>query len=97
MGLLLLLICLALPATGSGELRAFVVAHSHMDVGWVYTVQVGRRAAAGVRGWQGRAGRLRCLSLLGLRRNVLRRPGGRLGTRSLSGAPGAGLERRVRL
>lgn len=28
-------------ADGSGALRAFVVAHSHMDVGWVYTVQVG--------------------------------------------------------
>lgn len=54
MGPLLLLICLALPATSRGELRAFVVAHSHMDVGWVYTVQVGRRAAAGVRGWRGR-------------------------------------------
>uniref|UniRef100_A0A803XXI6 Glycoside hydrolase family 38 N-terminal domain-containing protein n=1 Tax=Meleagris gallopavo TaxID=9103 RepID=A0A803XXI6_MELGA len=46
MGLLLLLICLAMPATSSGELRAFVVAHSHMDVGWVYTVQESMHAYA---------------------------------------------------
>lgn len=39
--LLLLLPLLALPPRAGGELRAFVVAHSHMDVGWVYTVQVG--------------------------------------------------------
>lgn len=25
----------------AGPIRAFVVPHSHMDVGWVYTVQVG--------------------------------------------------------
>lgn len=29
------------PATRpAGPIRAFVVPHSHMDVGWVYTVQV---------------------------------------------------------
>ncbi|XP_031444215.1 epididymis-specific alpha-mannosidase [Phasianus colchicus] len=46
MDLMLLFICLALPATSSGELRAFVVAHSHMDVGWVYTVQESMHAYA---------------------------------------------------
>lgn len=39
--LLFFFFSLLLPADGRGELRAFVVAHSHMDVGWVYTVQVG--------------------------------------------------------
>lgn len=47
--LLPLLPLLALLPRAGGELRAFVVAHSHMDVGWVYTVQVGG-GAAGV-GW----------------------------------------------
>ncbi|NWH78465.1 MA2B2 mannosidase, partial [Piaya cayana] len=33
-------------AGGRGDLRAFVVAHSHMDVGWVYTVQESMHAYA---------------------------------------------------
>jgi hypothetical protein len=33
----------------AGPIRAFVVPHSHMDVGWVYTVQVGGRDAPRVR------------------------------------------------
>ncbi|NXQ38872.1 MA2B2 mannosidase, partial [Catharus fuscescens] len=37
---------LALPPRAGGELRAFVVAHSHMDVGWVYTVQESMHAYA---------------------------------------------------
>lgn len=44
-GILLLLPLLALLPRAGGDLRAFVVAHSHMDVGWVYTVQVGGGAA----------------------------------------------------
>ncbi|KAF4791618.1 Epididymis-specific alpha-mannosidase [Turdus rufiventris] len=44
--LLLLLPLLALPPRAGGELRAFVVAHSHMDVGWVYTVQESMHAYA---------------------------------------------------
>ncbi|NWR47673.1 MA2B2 mannosidase, partial [Regulus satrapa] len=37
---------LALLPRAGGELRAFVVAHSHMDVGWVYTVQESMHAYA---------------------------------------------------
>ncbi|NXH00958.1 MA2B2 mannosidase, partial [Loxia leucoptera] len=37
---------LALLPRAAGELRAFVVAHSHMDVGWVYTVQESMHAYA---------------------------------------------------
>ncbi|XP_074948017.1 epididymis-specific alpha-mannosidase isoform X4 [Phalacrocorax aristotelis] len=44
--LLLLLLSLLSRADGRGELRAFVVAHSHMDVGWVYTVQESMHAYA---------------------------------------------------
>ncbi|XP_069650124.1 epididymis-specific alpha-mannosidase isoform X5 [Haliaeetus albicilla] len=44
--LLLLFFSLLPPADGRGELRAFVVAHSHMDVGWVYTVQESMHAYA---------------------------------------------------
>uniref|UniRef100_A0A8U7M2R2 Alpha-mannosidase n=1 Tax=Corvus moneduloides TaxID=1196302 RepID=A0A8U7M2R2_CORMO len=43
---LLLLLALLPRAGGRGELRAFVVAHSHMDVGWVYTVQESMHAYA---------------------------------------------------
>ncbi|XP_025977760.1 epididymis-specific alpha-mannosidase isoform X4 [Dromaius novaehollandiae] len=43
---LLLLLGLAPRAGGRGPLRAFVVAHSHMDVGWVYTVQESMHAYA---------------------------------------------------
>ncbi|XP_064305166.1 epididymis-specific alpha-mannosidase isoform X4 [Phalacrocorax carbo] len=43
---LLLLLSLLSRADGRGELRAFVVAHSHMDVGWVYTVQESMHAYA---------------------------------------------------
>lgn len=43
LGQLLLLTPLA--AHSAGPIQAFVVPHSHMDVGWVYTVQVsGRRS-----------------------------------------------------
>ncbi|XP_053921874.1 epididymis-specific alpha-mannosidase isoform X2 [Cuculus canorus] len=42
---LLSLLSSLLPGS-SGELRAFVVAHSHMDVGWVYTVQESMHAYA---------------------------------------------------
>ncbi|XP_039921041.1 epididymis-specific alpha-mannosidase [Hirundo rustica] len=44
--LLPLLPLLALLPRAGGELRAFVVAHSHMDVGWVYTVQESMHAYA---------------------------------------------------
>ncbi|KAM9661040.1 epididymis-specific alpha-mannosidase isoform 5-T5 [Morphnus guianensis] len=44
--LLLRFFSLLPPAGGRGELRAFVVAHSHMDVGWVYTVQESMHAYA---------------------------------------------------
>ncbi|XP_030095069.2 epididymis-specific alpha-mannosidase [Serinus canaria] len=44
--LLPLLPLLALLPRAAGELRAFVVAHSHMDVGWVYTVQESMHAYA---------------------------------------------------
>ncbi|XP_015480836.1 epididymis-specific alpha-mannosidase [Parus major] len=44
--LLLLLPLLALLPRAGGDLRAFVVAHSHMDVGWVYTVQESMHAYA---------------------------------------------------
>ncbi|XP_071600090.1 epididymis-specific alpha-mannosidase isoform X2 [Heliangelus exortis] len=46
--LVLLLVLGSLPPAtwGSGELRAFVVPHSHMDVGWVYTVQESMKAYA---------------------------------------------------
>ncbi|XP_039584861.1 epididymis-specific alpha-mannosidase [Passer montanus] len=44
--LLPLLPLLALMPRAGGELRAFVVAHSHMDVGWVYTVQESMHAYA---------------------------------------------------
>ncbi|NWZ42383.1 MA2B2 mannosidase, partial [Brachypodius atriceps] len=37
---------LALLPRAGGDLRAFVVAHSHMDVGWVYTVQESMHAYA---------------------------------------------------
>uniref|UniRef100_A0A8C5TBD1 Epididymis-specific alpha-mannosidase n=1 Tax=Malurus cyaneus samueli TaxID=2593467 RepID=A0A8C5TBD1_9PASS len=43
---LLPLLALLPPAGGRGDLRAFVVAHSHMDVGWVYTVQESMHAYA---------------------------------------------------
>lgn len=35
-----LLLLWPLAARPAGPIRAFVVPHSHMDVGWVYTVQV---------------------------------------------------------
>ncbi|XP_036238373.1 LOW QUALITY PROTEIN: epididymis-specific alpha-mannosidase [Molothrus ater] len=44
--LLPLLPLLALLPRAAGDLRAFVVAHSHMDVGWVYTVQESMHAYA---------------------------------------------------
>ncbi|KYO45727.1 epididymis-specific alpha-mannosidase [Alligator mississippiensis] len=44
--LLLALLSLALRAACLPELKAFVVAHSHMDVGWVYTVQESMHAYA---------------------------------------------------
>ncbi|XP_063257656.1 epididymis-specific alpha-mannosidase isoform X2 [Prinia subflava] len=44
--ILLLLPLLALLPRAGAELRAFVVAHSHMDVGWVYTVQESMHAYA---------------------------------------------------
>ncbi|KAJ7427304.1 epididymis-specific alpha-mannosidase [Willisornis vidua] len=44
--LLLPLLILALLPRAGGDLRAFVVAHSHMDVGWVYTVQESMHAYA---------------------------------------------------
>ncbi|XP_039241766.1 epididymis-specific alpha-mannosidase isoform X2 [Pipra filicauda] len=45
--LLPLLILALLPrAGGRSDLRAFVVAHSHMDVGWIYTVQESMHAYA---------------------------------------------------
>ncbi|NWT27505.1 MA2B2 mannosidase, partial [Cardinalis cardinalis] len=37
---------LALMPRAAGDLRAFVVAHSHMDVGWIYTVQESMHAYA---------------------------------------------------
>ncbi|XP_066173322.1 epididymis-specific alpha-mannosidase isoform X2 [Sylvia atricapilla] len=43
---LLLLPLVALLPRAGGQLRAFVVAHSHMDVGWVYTVQESMHAYA---------------------------------------------------
>ncbi|XP_010640224.2 epididymis-specific alpha-mannosidase [Fukomys damarensis] len=36
----------SLPQGAAGPIRAFVVPHSHMDVGWVYTVQESMRAYA---------------------------------------------------
>lgn len=53
MGPLLLLFSLIVPAAGRGQLRAFVVAHSHMDVGWVYTVQVGPAEEGGRQAGEG--------------------------------------------
>ncbi|XP_064509349.1 epididymis-specific alpha-mannosidase isoform X2 [Pseudopipra pipra] len=45
--LLPLLVLALLPrAGGRSDLRAFVVAHSHMDVGWIYTVQESMHAYA---------------------------------------------------
>ncbi|XP_071412943.1 epididymis-specific alpha-mannosidase isoform X1 [Pithys albifrons albifrons] len=44
--LLLPLLILALLPRAGGDLRAFVVPHSHMDVGWVYTVQESMHAYA---------------------------------------------------
>ncbi|KAM6132918.1 epididymis-specific alpha-mannosidase [Pterocles gutturalis] len=44
--LLPVLLSLLPQAHGRGQLRAFVVAHSHMDVGWVYTVQESMHAYA---------------------------------------------------
>ncbi|KAM4854437.1 epididymis-specific alpha-mannosidase [Thomomys bottae] len=47
LGLLRLLLLLGPPgARPEGALRAWVVPHSHMDVGWVYTVQESMRAYA---------------------------------------------------
>uniref|UniRef100_K7FPL6 Alpha-mannosidase n=1 Tax=Pelodiscus sinensis TaxID=13735 RepID=K7FPL6_PELSI len=46
MYLLLAFLSLIPRAAGLGELKAFVVAHSHMDVGWVYTVQESMHAYA---------------------------------------------------
>lgn len=53
MGPLLLLFSLIVPAACRGQLRAFVVAHSHMDVGWVYTVQVGPAEEGGRQAGEG--------------------------------------------
>ncbi|XP_074848559.1 epididymis-specific alpha-mannosidase isoform X2 [Carettochelys insculpta] len=46
MQLLWAFLCLIARAACLGELRAFVVPHSHMDVGWVYTVQESMHAYA---------------------------------------------------
>uniref|UniRef100_A0A8C3FEM4 Alpha-mannosidase n=1 Tax=Chrysemys picta bellii TaxID=8478 RepID=A0A8C3FEM4_CHRPI len=46
MYLLLAFLSLIPRAACLGELKAFVVAHSHMDVGWVYTVQESMHAYA---------------------------------------------------
>uniref|UniRef100_A0A8C8VKA8 Alpha-mannosidase n=1 Tax=Pelusios castaneus TaxID=367368 RepID=A0A8C8VKA8_9SAUR len=43
---LLAFLCLMPRAARLGELKAFVVPHSHMDVGWVYTVQESMHAYA---------------------------------------------------